>query len=136
MTGFIKPAFDLEMPNIASDDFSDCQLFDFPPECELLLDNLVVPMSSDTLELQHTFRIIAESYNKKKYCYCCNSETACFLCTNMYKLTISLGTLITAVFSGKVVVRGLTTPNPNKLEVWWVGEKGRGLFTKEPIKFK
>ena len=59
MTGFIEPAFDLEMPNIASDNFSHRQLFDFPSVCELLLDDFVVPMSSDTLELQHTFRIIA-----------------------------------------------------------------------------
>ena len=36
--------------------------------------------------------------------------------------------------TAEIVVRGLTTPNPNKLEVQWVGEKGRELFTKEPIK--
>ena len=65
MTGFIDPAFDLEMPNIASDDLSGCQLFDFPSVCELLLDDLVIPMSSDTLELQR-IRIIAESKKKKK----------------------------------------------------------------------
>lgn len=65
MTGFIDPAFDLEMSNIASDDLSHRQLFDFPSVCELLLDDLVVPMSSDTLELQHT-HIIAESHKKKK----------------------------------------------------------------------
>ena len=31
-------------------------------------------------------------------------------------------------------MRGLTNPNPNKLEVRWVGEKGRGLFTRELIR--
>lgn len=68
MTGFIEPAFDLEIPNIASDNFSDCQLFDFPSVCELLLDDFVVPMSSDTLELQHTRIIARESQEKKKPC--------------------------------------------------------------------
>ena len=36
--------------------------------------------------------------------------------------------------TAEVVVRGVTKPNPNKLEVRWVGEKGRGLFTRELIR--
>ena len=76
MTGFIDPAFDLEMPNIASDDLSGCQLFDFPSVCELLLDDLVVPMSSDTLELQHTqLHHCRESQEKKRtMCDILNSD--------------------------------------------------------------
>ena len=34
-----------------SDGLNDRQLFDFPPECELLLGDLVVPMPSDTRDL-------------------------------------------------------------------------------------
>ena len=53
VTGFIQSAFVYEMLNLTSDSdgLNDCQLFDFPPECELLLDDLVVPMPSDTHDL-------------------------------------------------------------------------------------
>ena len=53
VTGFIQPAFVYEMLNLTSDSdgLNDCQLFDFPPEHELLLDDLVVPMPSDTHDL-------------------------------------------------------------------------------------
>ena len=41
VTGFIQPAFVYEMLNLKpdSDGLNDRQLFDFPPECELLLDD-------------------------------------------------------------------------------------------------
>ena len=41
------------------------QLFHFPPERELLLDDLVVPMPSDTPNLQQVFCIIADNHQRQ-----------------------------------------------------------------------
>ena len=53
ITGFIQPAFVFEMLNSDdADGLNDRQLFDFPPERELLLNELVVPMPADTPDLK------------------------------------------------------------------------------------
>lgn len=67
VTGFIQPAFVYEMLNLKpdSDGLNDRQLFDFPPERELLLDDLVVPMPSDTPDLQQIFTIIADNHQQQ-----------------------------------------------------------------------
>ena len=46
VTGFIQPQFVYEMLNLApdADGLNDRQLFDFPPERELLLEDMIVPM--------------------------------------------------------------------------------------------
>ena len=53
VTGFIQPVFVYEILTLTpdADGLNDRQLFHFPPERELLLDNLVVPMPSDTPDL-------------------------------------------------------------------------------------
>ncbi len=53
ITGFIQPAFVFDMLNgDDADGLNDRQLFDFPPERELLLNELVVPMPVDTPDLK------------------------------------------------------------------------------------
>ena len=65
VTSFIQPAFMYEMLNLVpdADGLNDCQLFDFPPEREMLLDDLVVPMPADTPDLLQTFLAV---YNNHK----------------------------------------------------------------------
>ena len=41
------------------------QLFHFPPERELLLDDLVVPMPSDTPDLQQVFCINTDNHQQQ-----------------------------------------------------------------------
>ena len=67
VTGFIQPAFVYEMLNLTpdSDGLNDHQLFDFPPERELLLDDLVVPMPLHTPDLQQIFTIIADNHQQQ-----------------------------------------------------------------------
>ena len=64
VTGFIQPAFVYEMLNLApdADGLNDRQLVDFPPERELLLNELVVPMPPDTPDLRDVFHIISDSH--------------------------------------------------------------------------
>ena len=56
-----------EMLNLTpgADGLNNHKLFDFPPECELLLDDLVVPMPSDTPNLQQVFCIIADNHQRQ-----------------------------------------------------------------------
>ena len=67
VTGFIQPAFVYKMLNLTpdSDGLNDRQLFDFPPDRELLLDDLVVPMPSHTPDLQQIFTIIADNHQQQ-----------------------------------------------------------------------
>ena len=64
VTGFIQPAFVYEMLNLVpdADGLNDRQLFDFPPERELLPDDLVVPIPSDTLDLLQTFLAVYDNH--------------------------------------------------------------------------
>ena len=64
VTGFIQPAFVYEMLNHVpdADGLNDRQLFDFPPEREMLLDELVVPMPADTPDLLQTFLAVYENH--------------------------------------------------------------------------
>ena len=48
-----------------ADGLNDRQLFDIPLEHELLLDDLVVPMPSDTPDLQQVFCIIADDHQQQ-----------------------------------------------------------------------
>jgi len=83
VTGFIQPAFVYEMLNIApdADGLNDRQLVDFPPEREMLLDELVVPMPLNTPDLQEIFLKIADNhqemqvYNLEGDAYCAYRET-------------------------------------------------------------
>ena len=65
VTGFIQPAFVYEMLNLVqdADGLNDRQLFDFPPERELYLDELEVPMPRDTPDL---YQVFLEIYNHHK----------------------------------------------------------------------
>ena len=65
ITGFIQPAFVYEMLNLTpdADGLNDRQLVDFPLEREMLLDELVVPMPSDTPDLLEIFEMIAENHD-------------------------------------------------------------------------
>ena len=64
VTGLIQPAFVYEMLNLTpdADGLNDRQLVDFPPEREMLLDELVVPMPSDTPNLLEIFETIADNH--------------------------------------------------------------------------
>ena len=64
VTGLIQPAFVYDMLNHVpdADGLNDCQLFDFPPEREILLDELVVPMPADTPDLLQTFLALYENH--------------------------------------------------------------------------
>ena len=66
VTGFIQPAFVYEMLNLVADadGLNDRQLFDFPPERELHLDDLEVPMPPDTPDL---FQVFLEIYEHHKH---------------------------------------------------------------------
>ena len=65
VTGFVQPAFVYEMLNLVqdADDLNNRQLFDFPPEQELYLDELQVPMPKDTPDL---YQVFLEVYNHHK----------------------------------------------------------------------
>lgn len=61
--------------------------------------------------------------------------------STIHLLPYSTSKLYTAIFCSlltptEIVIQGLLQRNPNKLEVKPAGEKGRGLFTKAPIKAK
>ncbi len=64
VTGFIQPAFVYEMLNLVpdADGLNDRQLFDFPPERELHLDELKVPMASDTPDLLSLFSAVYDHH--------------------------------------------------------------------------
>ena len=64
VTGFIQPAFVYKMLNMVpdADGLNDRQMFDFPPERELLLDELVVPIPPDTPDLLQTFLLVYDSH--------------------------------------------------------------------------
>lgn len=58
-TGFIQPAFVekmLQAPDRGG--FADRQLFDFPPERDVYLDELKVPVPPDVSKLLHIFKVI------------------------------------------------------------------------------
>lgn len=64
VTEFIQPAFVYEMLNLVLDanGLSDRQLFNFPPERELFLDDLEVPMPPDTPDLLQTFLAVYHNH--------------------------------------------------------------------------
>ncbi len=64
VTGFIQPAFVYEMLNLVpdADGLNDRQLFDFPPERELHLDELKVRMASDTPDLLSLFSAVYDHH--------------------------------------------------------------------------
>ena len=68
VTGFIQPAFVYEMLNLVpdADGLNDRQLFDFPPERELLLDDLEVPMPPDTPDLLQTFLAVYDNHHDRQ----------------------------------------------------------------------
>ena len=68
VTGFIQPAFVFEMLRSKNDadGLNDRQLFDFPPERELLLDELKVPMPSDTPDLKQIFLTLQQAHQTHK----------------------------------------------------------------------
>ena len=75
VTGFIQPAFVYEMLNQVpdADGLNDRQLFDFPPERELLLDELVVPMPPDTPDLLKLFLSVYKNH-KENHTYTLEGE--------------------------------------------------------------
>lgn len=68
VTGFIQPAFVYEMLNLVpdADGLNDRQLFDFPPERELFLDELEVPMPTDTPDLLDIFLCLHDHHEDSK----------------------------------------------------------------------
>ena len=64
VTRFIQPAFVYEMLNLVpdADGLNNRQLFDFPPERELFLDDLEVPMPPDTPDLLQTFLAVYDNH--------------------------------------------------------------------------
>ena len=64
VTGFIQPAFVYEMLYLVpgADSLNDRQLFDFPPECKLFLDDLEVPMPPDTPDLLQIFLAVYDNH--------------------------------------------------------------------------
>ena len=65
VTGFIQPSYVYDMLTNSpdADGLNDRQLFDFPPDREVFLDDLKVPMPPDTAEL---FIEIMEQHKKKR----------------------------------------------------------------------
>ena len=65
VTGFIQPPFVYEMLNLVldADSLNNRQLFDFRPECELLLDDLEVPMPPDLLQ---TFLAVYDNHHDRQ----------------------------------------------------------------------
>ena len=56
ITGFIQPAFVHQMLHSSDHDgMNDRQLFDFPPEHDVFLDQLKVPMPEDIPDLKAIF---------------------------------------------------------------------------------
>lgn len=68
ITGFIQPSYVHEMLTKSpdADGLNDRQLFDFPPERELLLDELKVPMPPDIPTLEDLFTEIMEQHKTHK----------------------------------------------------------------------
>ena len=68
VTGFIQPALAYDMLNLIpdADGLNDRQLFDLPPESELLLDDLEVPMPSDTPDLLQTFLAVYDIHHDRQ----------------------------------------------------------------------
>lgn len=66
VTGFIQPSYVHDMLTNApdADGLNDRQLFDFPPERELFLEELKVPMSSDVADLQAIFIELMEQHQE------------------------------------------------------------------------
>ena len=66
VSGFIQPAFVYDMLNNVpdADGLNDRQLFDFPPERELLLDDLVIPIPTDTPDLLQTFLAVYDNHKE------------------------------------------------------------------------
>ena len=62
LTGFIQPAYAFQMLNSPDyDGLNDRQLFDFPPEREVFLKDLKVPLPTDIPTLKRIFEIISEN---------------------------------------------------------------------------
>ena len=66
VTGFIQPAFVFDMLHSGNDvdGLNDRQLFDFPPEREMKLDELQVPMPADTPDLKNIFIVLRRIHSK------------------------------------------------------------------------
>lgn len=66
--GFIQPSYvyDMLTKSPDADGLNDRQLFDFPPEREVLLDDLKVPMPDDTPSLVDTFLEIMKNHKEAK----------------------------------------------------------------------
>ena len=68
VTGFIQPSYVYDMLTNSpdADGLNDRQLFDFPPDREVFLDDLKVPMPPDTADLKELFIEIMEQHKKKR----------------------------------------------------------------------
>ena len=64
-TGFIQPAFVERMLQIQDPGgFADRQLFDFPPERDVYLDELKVLVPPDVPNLLHNFKVFSYTINE------------------------------------------------------------------------
>ena len=68
VTGFIQPKFVFEMLHAGNDadGLNDRQLFDFPPERELMLDELKVPIPTDAPDLKMIFPLLMTVHKAKQ----------------------------------------------------------------------
>ena len=68
VTGFIQPSFVFEMLHCSNDadGLNDRQLFDFPRESDLLLNELKVPMPVDTPSLKRIFEKLCEAHKTNR----------------------------------------------------------------------
>ena len=68
ITGFIQPSYvyDMLTKSPDADGLNDRQLFDFPPEREVLLDELKVPMPQDIPKLEEIFYEIMEQHRSHR----------------------------------------------------------------------
>ena len=70
VTGFIQPKFVFEMLHAGNDadGLNNRQLFDFPPERELMLDELKVPIPTDKPDLKRIFSLLMTVHKAKQMC--------------------------------------------------------------------
>ena len=68
ITGFIQPAFVHQMLHSSDHDgMNDRQLFDFPPERDVFLDQLKVPMPEDIPDLKAIFCELRDQHRQTKH---------------------------------------------------------------------
>lgn len=67
ITGFIQPCFVFEMLHADDrDGLNDRQLFEFPPERDMFLDELKVPMPDDIPDLKDVFKVVMQEHKLER----------------------------------------------------------------------